>query len=576
MPPPLSLPPPVDAVSATGGGLTLDKVSRSMLARGSAEVLAAERTVQAGTGLWFIAALGALGALLLQLFESRTWTHYLATGALLLLASLALLQHWRLKRGAARADSWSTTSVAVCATLVALALIAHIGPFSMTAMVLPVLVYYFGMSDLHTRALLIYLLCAFGFFVVAVLGATGVLPLTGTLLPLAVDDPEGAALFIGFGEVVLAGTFALGKRSRRGTREAMRQLEKARRELVRHGALLAEAHADLDRAIDAGRIGRFTGSLVGPYRTEEVLGRGGMGEVYRALHDGTGEPAAIKVLHPGMQDDPDQLARFFREAEIAGALSSGHIVRVHETGRADDGSPYIAMELLHGYDLAQALRKRRRLSEGDILRLTTEVARALRAAQDAGIVHRDIKPQNLFLAREGEAAHWKVLDFGVSKMASVAVTLTHGAIVGTPGYMSPEQARGLEVDARSDIFSLGAIVYRVLTGHPPFSSPDPLVTLDRVARTMPARPTDLTRVHPDVDLALALALAKDRRRRYATAPDFASALADAFAGRLDDSLKTAARAVLDANPWSEPAALANQDVASASRLSAGELPVREA
>jgi eukaryotic-like serine/threonine-protein kinase len=469
------------------------------------------------------------------------------------LSGFAAFQYVRIKRGKVGSSSWSVHSVGICAALVAVAMAAHVGVASFAPIVLPIIVYYYGLTDFRRLALVVYAVIAIGYLVATALSISGLLPMDQTLVPVANASSLEVAFMALYVEVVLAGTFWLGRRSRRGTLAAMHELESARREIHRRGALLAEAQAELDQVLDAGRIGRFTGARIGPYHAGEVLGRGGMGEVYRAAHEETAEPAAVKVLHPNLQDDPDQLARFFREAEITSALRSPYIAEVYATGRAIDGSPFIAMELLAGQDLASALRRQGRLGERDILKLAREVASALGAAQAAGIVHRDVKPQNLFLARSRGDACWKVLDFGISKMTSSASTLTHGALVGTPGYMSPEQARGLEVDPTSDIFSLGAIVYRVLTGRPAFSAPDPLVTLDRVARSMPARPTDLVRAPGDIDLALALALAKDPAERYPTAPQLARALEAAFRGALDEELRERARRVLAKHAWEDAA-----------------------
>src|SRR5262249_46455626 len=149
--------------------------------------------------------------------------------------------------------------------------------------------------------------------------------------------------------------------SRRRTLEAMERLESARVEIHRRQALLDEVRADLDRALDAARVGRFTGQQIGPYVANEVIGRGGMGEVYRGVRAETGEFVALKVLDAQFQGEKDQLERFFREAEVTTQLASPNIVRVLESGRAPDGSPYLAMELLVGYDLAHALRRHSRL-----------------------------------------------------------------------------------------------------------------------------------------------------------------------------------------------------------------------
>jgi serine/threonine-protein kinase len=149
----------------------------------------------------------------------------------------------------------------------------------------------------------------------------------------------------------------------------------------------------------------------------------------------------------------------------------------------------------------------------------------------------------------GDRTTWKLLDFGVSKLRESSATLTQGAAVGTPSYMSPEQVRGEFVDHRTDIFALGAIAYRALTGRPAFTGPDSLSTMYHVHYAQPLRPSSLVDLHPDVDLVFALALAKDRKQRFAAAPEFADALAEAANGALSDLLRRKARTLVLHKPW---------------------------
>ncbi len=346
----------------------------------------------------------------------------------------------------------------------------------------------------------------------------------------------------------LALTFWLARLSRAATLRAISQLETARRQLRQREALLDEARADLNHVLDAGRLGRYSGRSVGPYLLEEIVGRGAMGEVYAAVDSRNSSNAAVKLLHPYILDDPTHVERFFREAEVASSLASPHIVQILSNGFTEDGSPYIAMERLIGHDLSWHLRERRRLRLKDVLDLVSQVSQALAVAQDANIVHRDLKPQNLFL-NDGAAKLWKVLDFGVSKILSAGNTLTHGAAIGTPSYMSPEQARARDVDHRADIFGLGVIAYRCLTGRPAFTGADPLTTMYNVVHVQPARPGDHVALHEDIELALALSLAKARERRFPSAATFAAALRDASRGQLDERLRRDARELLLEHPW---------------------------
>jgi serine/threonine-protein kinase len=245
--------------------------------------------------------------------------------------------------------------------------------------------------------------------------------------------------------------------------------------------------------------------------------------------------------------------RFLREVRIAASLDSPHVVRVLEVGDESAPLPYLAMERLRGEDLAQILRRETRLDLPAVLDMVRQVGRGLEAASAAGIVHRDLKPQNVFLsasdAQPGEARIWKILDFGVSKLADQGGSLTIGETIGTPQYMAPEQAKNGTVDARTDLYALGAIAYRALTGHPPFRGRDIAEILTAVITEMPVRPSALVRLPPDVDLVLALALAKHPSERFATGAALADALEAALASRLDRNVRKRARAVLAALPW---------------------------
>jgi len=203
-----------------------------------------------------------------------------------------------------------------------------------------------------------------------------------------------------------------------------------------------------------------------------------------------------------------------------------------------------------GQDLSAHLRQRERLELAEVVDLCAEVACGLRAAHDAGVVHRDLKPQNIFCAEvEQDSAKapgrvWKILDFGVSKLHDSSATLTNAAVIGTPGYMSPEQAEGRDADHRSDIFSLGAVAYRALTGRPPFAGELPHVLFEIVYRD-PVQPSELVTGLPhDVDLVITLALAKRAEDRFDDAGQLADALRQAARGGLDPALRARAERLL--------------------------------
>jgi serine/threonine-protein kinase len=222
------------------------------------------------------------------------------------------------------------------------------------------------------------------------------------------------------------------------------------------------------------------GEVVGNYRITAKLAEGGMGAVYRAEHPLLGKPAAVKVLLPELSNDRDLVSRFFTEARSATSVRHPGIVEIYDFGYLPSGAAYLIMELLDGEPLSAVLVARGRLTEQEALLYTRGIASALAAAHVQGIVHRDLKPDNIFLVRDPDMAGGlrpKILDFGIAKVAEAqrvggATSKTRtGTVLGTPTYMSPEQCRGVgEIDHRSDLYSIGCILYEMLVGWPPFNS----------------------------------------------------------------------------------------------------------
>jgi serine/threonine-protein kinase len=278
-----------------------------------------------------------------------------------------------------------------------------------------------------------------------------------------------------------------------------------------------------------------------------------MGEVYDAVHVADGRRAAVKLLQADMLRHADSIRRFLREAQIAASLSSHHVVAVYEIGGIEAATPFIAMERLEGYDLAEHLRQNERLPLRAVAKMAREVARGLEAAHEAGIVHRDLKPANLFHAkREDDKLAWKILDFGVSKLVgTLQGTLTkENALVGTPEYMAPEQPMGGAITRRTDVYALGVICYRALTGRPAFTGEGLMDTVYAVVNRMPPRPTEVVPSLPEaVDSVLAVAMAKAPEDRFAEAGELAEALYAAYRGSLDDALRRRAEAVAEKCPW---------------------------
>ncbi|MFO0804778.1 MAG: protein kinase [Gemmataceae bacterium] len=214
---------------------------------------------------------------------------------------------------------------------------------------------------------------------------------------------------------------------------------------------------------------------LGPYRLLKELGRGGMGAVYAAMDTRLERRLAMKVMLPRFAAEKSARERFLREARAAARVKHDNVVTVYEADERD-GVPYIAMEFLEGYPLDQYLAKKGNPSIPQVLRIGAEAASGLAAAHKFGLVHRDIKPGNLWL--EAPNGRVKVLDFGLAKPLDAEVEITRsGAVVGTPAYMSPEQARGNKVDPRSDLFSLGGLLYRLCTGKLPFNGPNTMAVL---------------------------------------------------------------------------------------------------
>ncbi|HLQ66810.1 MAG TPA: protein kinase [Candidatus Limnocylindrales bacterium] len=261
------------------------------------------------------------------------------------------------------------------------------------------------------------------------------------------------------------------------------------------------------------------GTSLGRYRVLGPLGEGGMGRVYLAEDPSLGRKLAVKVLPPEFTNDPERRERLLHEARAASALNHPNILTIHDLGESD-GALYVAMELIEGCTLREWARGRHR-APGDGVRLLRQALAALGTAHDAGLVHRDLKPENIMVRTDGLL---KILDFGLARSASpgaVARTATlPGTVLGTAPYMSPEQVLGQPAGPASDLFSIGTILYEILTGRHPFAADSAVEIMHRILHESPDPPSlvnhDLT---ADFDFVLAKALSKDPRRRHASAHD---------------------------------------------------------
>ncbi|TNY37776.1 Stk1 family PASTA domain-containing Ser/Thr kinase [Thermomonospora catenispora] len=273
--------------------------------------------------------------------------------------------------------------------------------------------------------------------------------------------------------------------------------------------------------------------LGGRYELDSVVGRGGMAEVYRAKDLRLDRIVAVKTLRSDLARDPIFQARFSREAQSAASLNHPSVIAVYDTGEdqvGDTSIPYIVMEYVEGQTLRDLLREQGRLAPERALEITDGILRALDYSHRGGIIHRDIKPANVMLTRNHEV---KVMDFGIARaMADTAATMTQTAqVIGTAQYLSPEQARGERVDARSDLYSTGCVLYELLTGQPPFTGDSPVAIAYQHVREEPVPPSRMDPAIPQwCDNIVLKAMAKDPAHRYQTAAEFRADIQRAMQG----------------------------------------------
>ena len=274
--------------------------------------------------------------------------------------------------------------------------------------------------------------------------------------------------------------------------------------------------------------------IAGRYRIVAPIGSGAMGSVYRAEHVQISKVMAIKLLHRDVEQNAESVARFHREAEAASRLNHPNTVHVFDFGRTKSGSLYLVMEYVDGEDLSKVIEREGPMPFGRVASLIAQVAGSVADAHLAGIIHRDLKPENVVVAqtREGQVA--KVLDFGLAKLFQGTVesqVTSSGTIVGTPYYMSPEQIQGQELDGRSDVYALGAIMYECVVGKPPFEAPNPVGVLSKHLSEEPLPPSTRSplSVPAEADQIIMRCLEKDPARRYQSADDLRRALIDYLA-----------------------------------------------
>src|SRR3954469_9312857 len=294
--------------------------------------------------------------------------------------------------------------------------------------------------------------------------------------------------------------------------------------------------------------------IAGRFRIECEIGTGGMGAVYRAAHLGLERAVAVKIIKPEYAADPDVADRFMREARTMARLRHPHAAMIFDAGNLPDGRHFIIMEFVEGQTLSETLAREGRFTPERAIRIASDICDVLAEARNLGIVHRDLKPSNIMLNERGVC----VLDFGVAKVLATSADATHthattgsGQIVGTPRYMSPEQCLGQRVGARSDLYSLGVVLYEMLAGRPPFIDPLPSALLVKQA-TAPAPP--LPKLRQDIQRPLALAVHSLLAKR----PEDRPRTAASAKVMLERSLVQPERTLPDIEPLSSMVAAANQ------------------
>ncbi|MFO0564714.1 MAG: serine/threonine-protein kinase [Polyangiaceae bacterium] len=273
------------------------------------------------------------------------------------------------------------------------------------------------------------------------------------------------------------------------------------------------------------------GQMVGSYRVSQLLGKGGMGSVYKGVHPSIGSRVAIKFLSQECAQHPALVERFFAEARAVNLIRHDNIVSVSDLASTPDGRPYIVMELLDGAPLSAFMKRYGGLPLGTLCRVLMDVLDGLDAAHAKGIVHRDLKPDNVFISPGGRV---KILDFGIAKLrpdqGGVSDATRTGSLLGTPQYMSPEQAQGMHVDHRSDLYAAGVMLFEGATGQRPFPAQTLYELLKAHVEQMPPAPSLLRpEIPPALETVLLHALQKDPNYRYQSAQDFKAAIEQCLA-----------------------------------------------
>lgn len=534
-----------DAHQATPSGL-LDPATRAALAFDAQEMLRAK------TWARVLGCLCALTGVLLNLVHGHPEMRMYAQGACFVLAPVCL---WVAHR-AARPGGYTRMVYRIfgwTAALSSLPVIYFLGVFSPAPLALTLGITFFGLARDPYHAWVIPLVATAGYFAMALAVVIGWLPDVGMLATTVYDGP-GRVFMTVMVPLVLLCTLWCAKKTRRTLVSALEQAHRSAYDAEAREVQLLEVNREFEavRRYGRGKRGRFTGEMAGPFRLDSVVGRGAMGEVYAGFHRDTRMQVAVKVLSDTDGCDSSNLARFLREGDMLRAVKNKNVVQIFQVGRLAGSKPshFIAMEFLEGQNLAGVLRQNGVMSVQELSACLAGIATGLESVHRAGIVHRDLKPQNLFYSTLHGEKCWKLLDFGVSKFAGSEGTLTQNQLVGTPAFMSPEQARSLDTDARSDVFSLGAIAFRALTGRPPFTAPQMPGVLYKIVYEHPPMPSSCVHGIPlDIERVLAVALCKNPVNRFQSAEQFRDAWVEAAQGNLRNGFRVRGDALMQVYAW---------------------------
>lgn len=353
-----------------------------------------------------------------------------------------------------------------------------------------------------------------------------------TLVALFLPQTPGRCTFLMMVQIIAASAATLAAaRANMAVARTLPVLLSENAQILVSGAAVCIYSTVKARAMEREvRAARREARDLGQYRLKQLLGRGGMGEVYLAEHRLLKRPCAVKVIHPEKTGDSAVLQRFEREVRATAGLRHPNTVEVFDFGRADDGTFYYVMEYLDGLSLDRLVKHHGPLPAARVIHLVRQLCGALREAHATGLIHRDIKPGNVVVCRSGPPDRAKLLDFGLVRSTqpnASLVQLTQDQMLGTPGYMAPEQIEGAEsVDHRSDLYSLGAVTFFLLTGRGPFERDTTMRTLVAHLHDSAPRPSQLqSNIPPDLEAVVLRCLNKEAASRYTSAAELDQALA---------------------------------------------------